>query len=168
MKRIVSRSLAVVVVALVLADWATKFWIVNRMALGETLSLVDGWLYFVYRQNTGVAFSMFADLPEAWRVPLLSGLSLLGVALFGKILLSTADRAVQGAAALVMAGAVGNLGDRLVNGHVTDFVLVRFFPFVFNFADALITVGGILLAYRLLTEEDALEPAPTAARTDAT
>lgn len=160
MNRTLSRSLAVGVVLLVLADWLTKFWIVNRMALGETLSLVDGWLYFVYRQNPGVAFSMLADLPDGLRVPLLTGASLVGVALFARILLATSDAVVRGAAAVVMAGAIGNLGDRLINGHVTDFVLVRFFPFVFNLADAAITVGGILLALRLALHEEALEPAP--------
>lgn len=163
MNHLVSRWLAVSVVGLVLADWASKLWITNRMGLGETIALVDGWLYFVHRQNPGVAFSMFADLPADWRVPLLTGVSLLGVALFWNIMRSTSDRLARLGAAVVMAGAVGNLGDRIVNGHVTDFVLVRFFPFVFNLADAAITVGGILLALRLATDEEALEPVPAPA-----
>ena len=160
MNPVLSRSLAASVIAVVAADWLSKLWVVSRMALGESIALVDGWLYFVHRQNPGVAFSIFADLPSDWRVPLLSGASLLGVFLFGKIILSASDAAARAAAALVMAGAIGNLGDRLVNGHVTDFVLVRFFPFVFNVADAAITVGGILLAFRLAVSENALEPAP--------
>ncbi len=161
MNWVLSRSLAVAIVVVVLADWLSKLWIANRMALGETLSLVDGWLYFVHRKNTGVAFSMLADLPDSWRVPLLSLASLAGVVLFARIILTSGDPIVRGAAALVIAGAIGNLGDRVVNGHVTDFVLVRFFPFVFNLADAAITVGGILLALRLMFEEQpAPEPAP--------
>lgn len=163
MNRVVSRSLAVAVVAIVLADWMSKLWIANRMALGETRSLVDGWLYFVHRKNPGVAFSMLADLPDQWRVPLLSLASLVGVVIFTRIVLTNSDPFVRGAASLVIAGAVANLGDRVVNGHVTDFVLVRFFPFVFNVADAAITVGGILLAIRLAFEEQAPEPAPIAA-----
>ena len=65
---------------------------------------------------------------------------------------------------IVLAGAIGNLGDRLINGEVTDFVLVSFFPFVFNVADAAITVGGFLLAARLLFTDAALEPVPVAER----
>lgn len=160
MNQAVSRWLLASVVALVLADWASKVWVVNRMALGETIALIDGWIYFVHRQNPGVAFSMFADLPADWRVPILATVSILGVALFGKIVISTADPVARTAAAIVMAGAIGNLGDRLLNGHVTDFVLVRFFPFVFNLADAAITVGGILLALRLAVNEEVLEPTP--------
>lgn len=154
-----SRSLLAGIVALVAADWLTKVWVVRELALGESLAVVDGWLYFIHRQNTGVAFSMFADLPADWRVPLLTAASLVGVALFGRIVLTAGDALTRLAAAVVLAGAVGNLGDRVLNGHVTDFVLFRYFPFVFNFADAAITVGGVLLAIRLVQEENALEPA---------
>ena len=161
MNQVLSRSLTAAVVALVAADWTTKLWITTRMGLDESLSLVDGWLYFVHRKNPGVAFSMLADLPDDWRVPLLSLASLIGVILFTRIIMTNLDPIVRGAAAMVIAGAIGNLGDRVVNGHVTDFLLVRFFPFVFNLADAAITMGGILLALRLAFEEQpAPEPAP--------
>jgi signal peptidase II len=72
------------------------------------------------------------------------------VILFARIVSTTTDLVARGAAAMVLAGAVANLGDRLLNGHVTDFVLMRHFPFVFNVADAAITVGAILLAGRMM------------------
>ena len=164
MSRSLKTSLAALVIAVIAADWLSKLWIIKRMALGETIALVDGWLYFVHRQNPGVAFSLLADLPDVWRMPLLTIASLVGVILFGRIILSTPDGVVRTAAAIVLAGAVGNLGDRLINGQVTDFVLVSFFPFVFNVADAAITVGGFLLAGRLLFTDAALEPVPVAER----
>ena len=160
----ISKTLVAVVAALIAADWLSKLWIIDRMALGETLELIDGLLYFVHRQNPGVAFSLLADLPDVWRVPLLTIASAIGVVLFGRIILSTPDGVVRTAAAIVLAGAIGNLGDRLINGQVTDFVLVSFFPFVFNVADAAITVGGFLLAGRLLFTDAALEPVPVAER----
>jgi signal peptidase II len=162
MNRSLNRVLAGSVVILVAADWLSKFWITNRMGLGETVSLVDGWLYFVHRQNPGVAFSMFADLPALLRVPLLTLVSAIGAVLFARIVMSSTDTVVRVAASIVLAGAVGNLGDRILNGHVTDFVLVSFFPFVFNVADAAITVGGVLLAARLLLSEASLDGAPVA------
>jgi signal peptidase II len=163
MNRALDRLLAMVVVVLVSADWLSKLWIARQMALGEKRSLVDGWLYFVHRQNPGVAFSLLSDLPNGFRTPLLTLVSGIGVVLFGRIIRSSPDRVVKIAAAVILAGAIGNLGDRLLNGHVTDFVLVNFFPFVFNLADAAITIGGFLLAGRLLLSEAALEPAPAAA-----
>jgi len=153
-----SRGLALVIILLVIADLLTKIWVTNQLALGETRALVDGWLYFVHRQNPGVAFSLLADLPDAWRVPLLSFLSVVGVGLFTHIIYTTRDRAARLAAAAIIGGAVGNLLDRVWTGQVTDFVFLAFFPFVFNLADAAITLGGSVLAVRLATNAD-LEPA---------
>lgn len=160
MKRRDDLALAACVLALVATDWLTKLWITRALGLGESRTIVDGWVHFVHRQNPGVAFSMFADLPDAWRMPLLVGLSLVGIVIFARMVLSSADTIVRISAAVVLAGALGNLGDRLLNGAVTDFVLVRYFPFVFNFADAAISVGGVVLAARLLFNDEALEPAP--------
>lgn len=154
-----NRLLAILIVLLVAADWATKVWIANRLALGETWELVDGWLYFVHRHNPGVAFSLLAELPDVVRIPLLSGLSLLGIFLFSRIIVSTPDRVTQIAAAVVIAGAVGNMGERVFYGGVTDFVFLAFFPFVFNLADTAITLGGSLLAVRMFQEGDGT-PAP--------
>jgi signal peptidase II len=78
------------------------------------------------------------------------------------MVLSGGDQIVRIAATIVLAGALGNLGDRLLNGFVTDFVLVRYFPFVFNLADAAISVGGVILAARLLLMDEAVEPTPVA------
>jgi signal peptidase II len=157
-----SRKIGIGVVAVVLMDWMSKFWVATRMAIGESVALIDGWLYLAHRKNPGVAFSMFADLPDAWRTPLLSALSLVGVVLFAHLVISTTDLVSRGAAAMVLAGAVANLGDRVMNGHVTDFVLMRHFPFVFNVADAAITLGAILLATRMFIAEVGASPAPTA------
>jgi len=163
MKRIVTkRGVAVLIALLVAADWLSKLWVTNRLALGETRAVIDGWLYFVHRQNPGVAFSLFDDLPVDWRVPLFSALGLIGVVVFARILRSTTDPLARLASALVIAGALGNMGDRLVTGQVTDFVLLAFFPFVFNVADAAITLGGSVLAVRLAA---AGEPAATSAGT---
>lgn len=162
MTRQLDRLLAVTVVALVAADWLTKIWITNRMELGETIAVIPEWLYLVHRRNPGVAFSFLADLPDGWRMPLLTGLSLVGVVIFARMVLSSGDRIVRAAATVVLAGALGNLGDRLLNGFVTDFVLVRYFPFVFNVADAAISVGGVILAARLLLMDESMEPSTVA------
>jgi signal peptidase II len=154
-----NRALALLIVALVAADWLTKLWITNALALDETLALVDGWIYFVRRENTGVAFSMLADLPATWRVPLLSLVGFLGILLFSRIIGSTTDRWARLAGAAVIGGAVGNLGDRMLTGGVTDFVFLAFLPYVFNFADTVITLGGSVLAVRLAIVEDVPRPA---------
>jgi signal peptidase II len=157
-----NRGLALLIVLVVAADWLSKLWVTNRLALGETRPLVEGWLYFVHRQNPGIAFSLFADLPADWRVPLLTGASLVGVVLFSRLIRSSRDRFVKVAAAAVVAGALGNMGDRVWTGEVTDFVFLAFFPFVFNVADAAITLGGSVLAVRLAVASEDPTTVPAA------
>jgi signal peptidase II len=151
MKIVNRRGLAAGIVLLVLVDWLSKLWVLNRVALGDTLALVEGWLYLAHRQNTGVAFGMLANLPDGWGALLLAALSLAAVGLFLRMLAATEDPLSRVAIALVCAGALGNVGDRLVNGSVTDFILVAFFPYVFNVADAAITVGAVVLGLRMLS-----------------
>lgn len=150
MTRRASRLLAGAIALLVAADWASKLWVLNRIPLGDARAIVEGWLYFAHRQNTGVAFSMLADLPASWGPVLLSAFSLVAIVLFVRMMPETPDPVGRVALALVIAGATGNLGDRLATGSVTDFVLLSFFPYVFNIADAAITVGGIVLTAHLL------------------
>lgn len=146
-----------VVILLVLLDWATKFWIAQWIPVGETVAIAGDWFVFAHRHNTGVAFSMGADVASHWRTPLLALVSAAGLILFGRMATADPDPVARFAASLVLAGAIGNLGDRIVNGWVTDFILFSFFPFVFNVADAVITVGGALLVLRLIFASDAAE-----------
>jgi signal peptidase II len=163
MKKIVAnRGIAVLIAAVVAGDWMSKLWVTNRLELGHSFEVVEGWLYFVHRQNPGVAFSMFAQLSDGWRIPLLSLLTLAGIYTFGRLVASTTDTISQIAGAAVIAGAVGNLGDRLVSGAVTDFLLFPFFPFVFNVADTAITIGAVVLAIRLGGQGETATPAGAA------
>jgi signal peptidase II len=157
-----NRSLGAGLVLIVAIDWLTKFWIVNRMRVGETHSLIDGWLYLAHRRNTGVAFSMFADLPEPLRLPMLALLALIGMSVLGWMAWSSDSNWIRAGSSLALGGAAANLGDRLVHGGVTDFILFSPFPFVFNVADAAITVGAVVLASQALFEGRGTAP-PAAA-----
>lgn len=145
-----NRVLALLVLAVTAADWLTKIWVQNGLALGEIRPVVDGWLLLAHRRNTGVAFSAFAGDHSLGRVLVLTALALVGIGVCLHLIRTTTDAILRLAAALVLAGAVGNLGDRLLNGGVTDFILVRYFPFVFNVADVAITIGGTLLVLRMV------------------
>ena len=158
-----NRVLAVLVAAVTAADWVTKFWVQNRLPLDGWHTVVDGWVFLTHRRNTGVAFSMFAGSESYLRVILLTLAGVVGVVVCVQLIRSTRDAVLHFAAALVIAGALGNVGDRLLNGAVTDFILVSYFPFVFNVADIAITAGGILLALRMAFSGEGREPEATAA-----
>ncbi|HEX8695986.1 MAG TPA: signal peptidase II [Longimicrobium sp.] len=159
------RPLAVALVAVVAADWITKFLVQNHFHIGSLHPVVDGWVWLAHRRNPCVAFSFCPPAPAGWELVVLLLASLAGIAVAGTILAKTRDAATRVAAGLVIAGAVGNLGDRLMNGAVTDFIVIRFFPYVFNVADVAITAGAILLALRMFFEEphggSASTPAPS-------
>jgi signal peptidase II len=152
MKLTRGRALSVGLMAVVIADWATKFLVQNHVRLNAEHVVVDGWFWLTHRQNRGVSFSMLADAPDAWRLPVLVAFSIIGIAVAAHLMRSTHDAWMRVAAGLVIAGAAGNLIDRLLYGAVTDFIRIRFFPFIFNVADVAITAGAILLAARMLLE----------------
>ncbi|HST57617.1 MAG TPA: signal peptidase II [Longimicrobium sp.] len=156
-----NRRLAVVIAGIVAADWITKAVVQQRLPLRDRHTIVDGLLSFQHNINTGIAWGWLRDLPVAVRMPLLALLTLVGIGATISIMRQTKDRWIHAAGALVLGGALGNLGDRLMDGGVTDFIYVHFFPYIFNVADIAITIGGVLLVLRMLFDRPGDEPAPT-------
>lgn len=153
MSRRVGRGVAVATVLLVAADWTSKFWIRNRLALGDTHHLWDGWVSLAHRENHGIAFGIWGGEAHAWRAPLLLMLFVVAVLLLVRFVRSSPDVWIRRATLLVLSGAVGNGGDRLLDGAVTDWLLLRGFPFVFNLADIAIVLGAAVLGLRLARDE---------------
>ncbi|HEX9937273.1 MAG TPA: signal peptidase II [Longimicrobium sp.] len=154
------RWLALALIAVVAADWITKFLVQNHLRLYSRHAVIEGWVWLSHARNPGIAFSFLRDLPDHLRLPILAGAALVGIVLASRIALQTQDALMRVAAGLVVAGALGNLGDRVINGWVTDFIQVRWFPFVFNVADVAITIGAVLLAARMIAAEPPQGAAP--------
>jgi len=141
------RWLGLSALVLVLDQW-TKHLVETLMRPYEVRPLVPV-LDLVRARNPGVAFSFFAN-SDGWQRWFFSALA-AAVAVGILVWLARLDRRarVLGAAlALVFAGAVGNLIDRLRLGSVVDFILAHwhdhYFP-AFNVADSAISVGAVLL-----------------------
>jgi signal peptidase II len=135
--------------ALVGCDHATKEAARATLEPAGPVSLVKGVLELCYVQNHDSAFSLTRSLTGPIKPLMLIGLSLvatLAIAATAWRRRTNASRLEQGAVALVAAGAVGNVLDRLRHGYVVDFIHVQYWP-VFNVADVLICVGAILLAW---------------------
>jgi len=113
--------------------------------------VIPGYLNIVHAENPGVAFGLLADSTAAWRGALLICVSALVLGYVGLLLWRSRAGSAVGlrlALALILAGALGNLYDRVAKGTVTDFIEVHagrhYFP-VFNVADSSISAGGALL-----------------------
>ncbi len=141
------KLLAALSLPLYLLDQATKWAVLRWIDPEHPRVVVDGFFYLVHWYNTGAAFSMFSD----------SNGFFLGLAIFALGVLAVLawkgmfpDRVSRTAWALLISGILGNLTDRILHGHVVDFLLfdfhVRFanpWP-AFNVADACIcTAAGL-------------------------
>lgn len=149
-----NRSLAVVIVLVTAADWILKAAVQHRLPPRMVHTVVDGWLSLTHTTNHGISWGAMSGTDSPWRYPLILALTLVAIGATVSIIRTSRDPWLRIAGALVLGGAIGNLGDRLFNGGgVTDYIYVHFFPYVFNFADVAITCGGVLLVLRMLQEE---------------
>lgn len=132
-----------------LIDQTTKAWAVRRLRLGDDLSVIPGFLNLAYAENTGVAFSMLDDHGSTgrWGLSVVAMIAGTLVVYFFWRTPRTDDR-IMGALALLLAGIVGNVVDRIRLGFVVDFIDVQFgswhYP-TFNVADMAIVAGAGLL-----------------------
>lgn len=135
-------------VAVLLLDQATKYLADSTMALHEPIALIPG-LALTKAYNLGAAFSFLGDA-SGWQRWLFSGLALVvsGILLAWLRRLPAAEWRTALALALILGGAIGNLIDRMLYGHVIDFIDVYYRTWhwpTFNIADSAISVGAALL-----------------------
>lgn len=135
--------------AVIVLDQLTKLQIEKHFELYERLYVLPV-LDITRLHNPGAAFSMFADASgwQRWFFTVLAvGVGAAIVVWLGK-LKARSQWMLSCSLSLILAGALGNLIDRLRLGHVIDFIHAhwdeRYFP-AFNVADSAITVGAALL-----------------------
>ena len=136
-----------------LMDQASKAWAVRRVRF-EDRTIIRGALDFVYAENRGIAFGQLQEGGQfgRWFFVVLAGAAAIAV-LFYFFRTPRNDDRVLGACALLLAGILGNLTDRVRLGFVIDFILVHASSYhwpTFNVADASISIGALLLAYDLV------------------
>jgi|SRR5579862_679261 len=139
----------------ILVDRWTKRLVAAHIAMYRHIQIIPGFFRLTHTENTGAAFSLFADSPAHWKTGLLIGFSVLAMVIVS-VLLWKQERplTITGIAlSLILGGAVGNLWDRIASGRVVDFLLfyVKQYQWpVFNLADSAIVVGAGLLVLEIL------------------
>lgn len=150
-------ALALVAVAVLVADQASKFAVDRFTSPGSFQVVIPGLLNLVHTSNPGVAFGMFADSQAPWRAPLLI---LFSAVVIGLIIWMLATGRAGGALgryglALILGGAVGNVVDRMFHHGVTDFIdfhVGTYHWYTFNVADTAIVIGAALVIIELLRD----------------
>jgi signal peptidase II len=144
-----------IALVVVLLDRWTKHLVAQRIRLYAHVQVIPGFFRLTHTENTGAAFSLFADSPAPWKTALLIAFSVAALIVVSTLLWKNhhAHIATGVALSLIMGGAVGNLWDRLARGRVVDFLLVYVKQYqwpVFNLADSAIVIGAGLLILEIL------------------
>lgn len=146
------RRLALLIVVLVGVDQLTKSWAVSALDNGRTIDIV--WtLRLALGFNSGIAFSQAQGLG-----PVVGIVALVAVVFLVRYMMKATHPLTAYGLAGILAGAIGNIADRLfrgdglLHGKVVDFIDLQWFP-VFNVADSCITVGAIVLIISLFLEQ---------------
>jgi signal peptidase II len=151
--------LPISLVLITLDQW-TKSLVRANLALSEFWMPVE-WLAPYVRivnwQNTGAAFGIFQGMNNVFMV---LAFVIIGLILIYFPRIPEDDIYFRLALSLQLAGAAGNLIDRLYRGYVTDLVSVGRFP-VFNVADACITMGVVILLFGMWIEERRMRHEPS-------
>jgi signal peptidase II len=148
----------VLALIVLILDQVSKAWATANLQFLDTKEILPNFFRFTYARNRGVAFSLFADSKYdiKWVLAAISLLAALGVAYY-LIRLATNNSRLNISLALLLAGIVGNLIDRVRLGEVVDFIDFHWYEKytwpTFNIADAAICVGAALLALEMLFEE---------------
>ena len=136
-----------------LMDQASKAWAVRRLRFQDR-TIISGVLDFVYAENPGIAFGQLQEGGSfgRWFFVVLAAAAAIAV-LFYFFRTQRNDDRILGSSALLLAGIVGNLTDRVRLGFVIDFIQLHAGQYhwpTFNVADASISIGALLLAYDLI------------------
>ncbi|TIC79715.1 signal peptidase II [Crenobacter intestini] len=135
--------------AIIVIDQLTKLWFNGAYSYGEVRTVIPGYFNFTLLYNPGAAFSFLADAGgwQKWFFTLLA----FGVSgyLGWQIVQRRFSALMDCAAAFIIGGALGNVIDRMLHGHVIDFIQVHYYDSwyypAFNLADSFICVGAALM-----------------------
>ena len=153
----------VLLAALLAVDQATKAQVARTVDLYQTITVIPGFFNITRIHNKGAIFGTFSQTDNTLVFALLTTASFAALVLvvFYYFKTPAAEKLMRVALTLIMAGALGNLFDRFIRGHVIDFldfyVGNAHWPF-FNAADSCISIGACLMLVILFRRKPACSP----------
>ena len=138
-------SLIGIIVAIVALDQWSKWMIKTSYNLYQSEPIIEGFFYFTYVTNDGMAFGL--SFPGGKTTLLIVTLILTGVIMWMLWKEKNSHNLIRYGLTLILAGAIGNMIDRILYGKVVDFLDIMIGSFnwyIFNVADSAVTSGMIL------------------------
>ena len=141
--------------AVLLLDRLAKWSVASNIPLHESVTVIPCCFHLTHVENHGAAFGLFAESTAQWRIGALVSFSVIALMVVSALLwkhshsLSTMTIGLS----LILGGATGNLWDRMMTGHVVDFLDFYVGGYhwpAFNVADSAIVIGAILLVSEIV------------------
>jgi len=139
----------ILIILFIVIDIVSKVLVFKFVGEGNVIEVIKNLFYIEPVYNTGASFGMLKGMQ--WFFIVLTIL-VLPLIIWFFIKLKTNNAFYITTFSFIVAGAVGNLIDRIFFYKVRDFIFIKFFPAIFNFADICITVGVICLAICFIME----------------
>lgn len=136
-----------IVAATIIIDQLTKFLVVQYMTIGQSISIIDHFLYITSHRNEGAAWGILQGKMLFFYVVTLIVIGV--VILWIRRLDVKTEKLLVIALSLILGGAIGNFIDRVMYQHVVDFIDTYIFGYnfpIFNIADSALCIGVFLMA----------------------
>ena len=142
--------MCIVLILGIIIDLVTKIIFANILSGREGATvIIPNFFELVYVENTGAAYGMLGGSTALLIIITIA--FIVGFCVYDYFNHSTNWWYMLGLS-LIISGAIGNFIDRIFLGYVRDFLSIKLFSFVFNFADLLITVGvGCFIVYMIIS-----------------
>ncbi|KOP82067.1 signal peptidase II [Cytobacillus solani] len=151
----------IIALFIIALDQLTKYLIVKNMELGESIKVIEDFLYITSHRNRGAAWGILEG--QMWFFYIITVIVIIGIVYYiqkaakGKMLFGVS-------LGFMLGGAIGNFIDRVFRNEVVDFVNTYIFGYdfpVFNIADSALVIGVAMLMIQMLLEERALKKEKT-------
>jgi len=140
------------VILVLIFDRITKYLIKMTLQPQDSIALIKDFLHITYVENTGAAFGLFTD--NRWLFVVVT-IFVLAILIYLAYTEATNKKALSIILGLIAGGGAGNLIDRITEGYVLDFIDFRgLWPYVFNFADAALVIGAVLLLITFILNKE--------------
>jgi signal peptidase II len=154
-RRAMRKYFFLIAAIVLLLDRLAKRAVANGIPLHDSVTIIPSFFHLTHVQNTGAAFGLFAESAAQWKVGALVSFSVIALIIVSALLWknSHAISTTTIGLSLILGGATGNLWDRMMTGHVVDFLDFNIGSYhwpAFNVADSAIVIGAVLLVSEIV------------------
>ena len=132
------------IVLLIILDFLIKKIVFNYISLNSFITILPI-LDIAHIHNYGISFGLFSGIIPSWMIILIASIVTIAIVY---LMIQASNKVEKWGFTLIIAGAISNIFDRVINNYVLDFIYLHYKQFywpAFNFADIYITLGVLMI-----------------------